>query len=253
MTPVGTFGPTIRADRLPSFVVGLSEPLVRWQMAFAWEQGRIPSIPGRQHANSFRIKNTFDQPVEVKVKLTAPDGWLVEPAEIKLRLAAGAERRQALAIALPRDALSGCQTVYADFEVRAERPYSFRLDRRLEVGMGDLTLDGLASLSPQGELEVRQTLANKGKRPVSFRCELLAPNRCRQASQIIDLQGSPDVRTYRLPNGRELLGKTLWLRAEEVDGERVLNCEIDRRPVTTAFRTLLRLLCLFLLPASESE
>ena len=195
-------------------------------MAFAWQQGRIPSIPGDGRPNSFLIKNTFDQPVEVKVRLTAPEGWLVEPSEMKLRLGAAAESRQALAITLPRDALSGCQTVHADFEVRAERLYRFRLDRRLEVGMGDLTLDGLVRLSPQGELEVRQTLANKGKRPVSLRCELLVPDRRREACQIIDLRGSPDVKTYRLPNGRELLGKTLWLRAEEVDGERVLNCKL---------------------------
>jgi hypothetical protein len=32
-----------------------------------------------------------------------------------------------------------------------------------------------------------------------------------------------DVKTYRLQNGKELLGKTLWLRAEEIDGRRVLN------------------------------
>lgn len=94
------------------------------------------------------------------------------------------------------------------------------------MGLGDVDLAATARINDRGELEVRQTVVNRGKTPVSFRCGLYAPDRCRQSSLVVGLVHGPDVQVYRLPNGRELLGKTLWVRAEEVDGPRVLNCRL---------------------------
>ena len=96
--------------------------------------------------------------------------------------------------------------------------------------MGDVDLEATARLNDRGELEVQQTMVNRGKTPVSFRCGLYAPDRCRQASVVIGLDRRGDVQVYRLPKGQELLGKTLWLRAEEVDGPRVLELPADRLP-----------------------
>jgi hypothetical protein len=42
-------------------------------------------------------------------------------------------------------------------------------------------------------------------------------------SQVVKLGQDRDQKSYRLPDGRELIGKTLWLRAEEVGGQRILN------------------------------
>ena len=81
----------------------------------------------------------------------------------------------------------------------------------MAVGLGDVAFDGRARFNDRGELEVQQTLVNEGKQPVSFRCQVLAPDRCRQASQVIDLRGEPSVQVYRFPHGWDLFGKSLWL------------------------------------------
>jgi hypothetical protein len=219
-------GQVIRVDCLPSFVTGVSAPLALWQVAVALAKQQIPSIPGRPYANNLRVKNTFADAVEANVKLTPPDGWRVEPKELRLRLAGGADSQQPLTMTLPPGVISGQQSLRLDFEIRADRTYSFHLKRPIDVGGGDVGLQGAVRLNERGQLEVRQTIVNQGKQPISFRCGLLAPDRRRQANEVIAAPGDPDVKVYLLPDGRELLGKTLWLRAEEVDGERVLNCKM---------------------------
>ena len=100
------------------------------------------------------------------------------------------------------------------------------VERPIAVGLGDVDLRAAARLNQRGELEVRQTMVNTGQKPADFRCELFAPGRCRQASEVIALGETPDEKFYRLPDGWKLLGKTLWLRAAEDRGERIPNCRL---------------------------
>jgi hypothetical protein len=39
-----------------------------------------------------------------------------------------------------------------------------------------------------------------------------------------------DLKTYRIYNGEELLGKSLFLRAEEINGTRILNLDVIAQP-----------------------
>ena len=66
-------------------------------------------------------------------------------------------------------------------------------------------------------------MVNRGEGPVSFRCQLSAPQRRRQRTQVIGLKPGRDDKLYRLADGEELIGQTLWLRAQEIGGPRVLN------------------------------
>ena len=66
-------------------------------------------------------------------------------------------------------------------------------------------------------------MVNHSPTLVDFKCLLYAPGRRRQRMQVFRLGGSPDVKIYRYPDGAQLLGAELWLRAEEVNGSRVLN------------------------------
>ena len=66
---------------------------------------------------------------------------------------------------------------------------------------------------------------------------MIAPDRCRQAALVLDLDCQPNVQVYSLPKGRQLLGKTLWLRAEEVDGPRVFNCRVSVSTAATAVQS----------------
>ncbi|MGA2034450.1 MAG: hypothetical protein ABSG68_19565 [Thermoguttaceae bacterium] len=213
----------ISVGRLPTFLLGLSEPLARWQVDCGLARDRIASIAGQSQQNSLRINNGFSCRVSGRVTVTGPAQWRIEPPESRFQLAPGAQAELPLEIALLPNALTGRQSLHLDFEIQADRAYRFRVHRSLEVGLGDVLLEAAARLNGQGQMEVRQRLVNHGQQEVSFRCTLLAPDRRAQTSQVVALMRGEDTKTYRLPDGEELLGKTLWLRAEEVDGPRVLN------------------------------
>jgi len=227
--PVGT-RPTeqdhrqvIRVGQLPSFVTGIHGPITRWRLDFALAENKIPSLSSRPQKNSLRLTNHFGRTVVGRVTLVAPEGWKLAPGQINFALAAGEQSEQGFEILLPPNASSGRQPIRADFEVEADRSYRFSVYRYIDVGSGDVYIETATRLNDQGELEVEQRLVNQGKDPVSFRCQLFAPNRRRLHTQVIGLRPGRDDQLYRLPDGQQLLGQTLWLRAEEIGGPRVLN------------------------------
>ncbi len=50
--------------------------------------------------------------------------------------------------------------------------------------------------------------------------------RRRLRTQIYDLGTGEDRKVYRLPRGSEIVGQTIWLRAEEIGGPRILNYRV---------------------------
>jgi hypothetical protein len=213
----------IEVGPLPTFVTGVDPKITRWRQEFSLAADRLPSMAGGGHVNSFRLKNTFGEGVSGNLHLIAPDLWELEPRRVEFRLARDGQLEQPFQIMLPYNATSGRHTLRVDFEVDADQTYRFSVYRRIDVGAGDVYIEVVTRLNDRKELEVEQHLINDALIPVSFRCHLFAPNRRRQKTQIIGLGHGRDVNTYRLPDGDQLIGKTLWLRAEQIDGARVLN------------------------------
>jgi hypothetical protein len=203
---------------VPTFVVGLNESIARWRMAFSFAQDHMPSIFNKRHKNSYTIENSFPDGAKVRVGLVMPDAWEISPDEVTLQLAEEERWTQPFEILLPCDAGSGRYPVRIDFEVQARQLHRFSAYRHMDVGLGDVLIHVTTQLNDRGELEVRQKLTNTTSAHVNFACALDVPGRRRQNTQVLGL-----ARGNRLDNGKELIGKTLWLRAEEMDGSRVLN------------------------------
>ncbi len=208
---------------LPTFITGINESIIRWNQSLAFEKTQLPSVFGVPHECSLVMKNFFGQGVGGQLRIQTPDVWKTYPRSINFKLAAGEEVRQPFTITLPFDATSGRQPVKIDVEVNADRHYHFTAYRYLDVGSDQVTINVTSHLNERGELEIEQRFTNRSDREVNFKCLLFAPQRRRQLSQVIRLGQDTDLKIYRLSNGRELVGKTLWLRAEETGGERILN------------------------------
>jgi hypothetical protein len=213
----------IEVGPLPTFVTGVDPRITRWRQSFALASDRIPSVAGGRYANSLRFTNSFGEGVFGRFELIVPDSWAANPKETRFRLVREEELRQDFQSVLPPRATSGRHPVRADFELEGSGTHRFSVYRHVDVGSGDVYVEVVTRLNDQGELEVEQFLVNDTDEPVSFRCQLTAPNRRRQKTQIIGLRQGRDVRTYRLPNGKELLGKPLLLEAEQIGSPRVLN------------------------------
>ncbi len=208
---------------IPSFITGASEPIVRWNMAVAFEKTQLPSIFGTPHENHLVVKNFFPQGTAVQVRMHTPEAWQTSPRVMNLKLAADEQVREPLTIRLPVDATNGRYPIKIDFNVTADRDYQFSVYRELDVGLGDVVIEMSSHLNAQGDLEVEQIVTNKTDALLSFKCSLYAPDRRRLVSQITRLGQQRDIKRYRLPDGKSLIGKTISLRAEEVGGERTFN------------------------------
>ena len=213
----------IEVGPLPVFLTGINKQITRWRQDFSLETDRIPSIAGSRHRIGFRMKNHYDDGVSGRLEMAADLGKL-EPDQFDFRLELpDQEFERGFWITLPFEVASGRHPVRVDMEVNSEVRDRFSIYRHMDVGAGDVYVKLITRLDERGELQVEQQLVNDTEDPVSFQCHLRAPDRRRQKTQIIGLSRGQDVYTYRFLEGAELIGKTLWLRAKEIGGTRILN------------------------------
>jgi hypothetical protein len=219
-------GQSFLVDPWPRFVHGVSIPIARWRQEAKIAITRLPSVYGVSHQNRLHWQNTFDRAVSGEVAIVTKPGWRVIPDRFQFHLTPGEKAEREFVITLPFDAEAGPQPVRLDYRVGTDRVNQFSSYHFIEVGLGDVYVEVTTQLDESGDLVVHQVLVNDTTQPVSFRCELFVPDRRRQFSLIQGQGPGRNVQTYRFPRGEELLGKTLWLRAEEIGGTRVLNYRI---------------------------
>jgi hypothetical protein len=215
--PVGT---------LPTFITGLNETIARWKMAVAFESMRVESIFNREQTIHLRLRNFLPKGVSGELRLAAPEGWKLETASHHFKLAAEEEIRLPIRIVLLAEASSGPQPLRLDFNLAADRNYQFNVQRTLQLGLNDVSLEMSSHLRDDGMLEITPQLTNFTNRPISFQCVLFPPDRRREAQQLMANPNGQSSLVFLLPHGEQLLGKKIVLRAVEVGGGRVLNYTI---------------------------
>ena len=216
----------LEVGSLPKFVIGLNPHVAKWRMQARLSESRIPSIMGYEHPNHLSITNSFEQGVGGSVELVAPAGWQVLPRKLSFKLSAGERARRPFQVVLPFDANSGAETFRADFDFSADRPYRFSIYRDVRVGDQDIELELHTHINEKGQLVVEQRMINHSPDFADFKCLLYAQGRRTQKIQVYRLGNNHDLQTYLFPEGQQLVGTKLWLRAEELGGTRVLNHRI---------------------------
>lgn len=213
----------IRVGPLPSFVTGLNPAIARWRLSFKFDNDRISSVVGRPQTISYQVSNSFPQGVSGQVRLDTPEVWGPPPAPLRFKLAATEPLSTSFSVTLRGDASSGRQNIRINFDVAADQRYQFSVYRTMDVGLGNISIELSAHVNRDNELVVQQRMINQSEQFVSFNCYLFAPNRRRLRHQVFELGRGTDKRIFVLPRGDQLKGKMIWLRAEEIGGDRVLN------------------------------
>ena len=154
-----------------------------------------------------------------------PPGWEIDPPQWTLQAGAGEKFKLPLLLTFPPNAALGELRTSVDFEVAADRPYKFSMFLPYRLGVGDVDLTVISRRTPDGRLEVEQHINNNTDPPevLEFNCSLFIPGQVRQRHFVTRLGLGEDKRFYVVPNADALRGKEMWLRAEQVNGRRVLN------------------------------
>lgn len=215
---------TVRVGPDPVIVRGCSAAILRWKLSTRFDAANFASLTGAQQ-QTILGKNTFRQGVSGKVTLRVPPGWGVQPRSWQLRAAADEELRFPMRITVPNNASQGEVPVTIEFQIAADRTYTFRVHRVFRVVMGDVAISVVDRKLNDGRLEILQVITNntQPEQILNFRTTLLAPGVRRQRRSVTKLRRGKDRKLYYLLDAEAVRGKELWIRAEQVGGKRVLN------------------------------
>lgn len=216
-------GHVLNVGPMPLFATGLDAGLAASMLSISLARDKLPSVFGVPHENALRFTNHSNRPLMGSVRLVLPDDWKAQPESFDFNLAAGDEAQLPFEVVFPLNASNGLMHAYLEFDVTTDTRHRFTVVRELELGLGDLEIELSSRLIEGGTLEVEQRFINRSSGPVSFRCYLLAPNRRRMRTNVLRLPPGENIQVYRFRSGEELVGRTLWLHAEELDGNRTLN------------------------------
>jgi hypothetical protein len=218
-TPEGTkfdVGPS------PVVVTGIHRRTAAWEQAFQLQPTELKEIFGLPQPTSIVVRNTFDGPVQGKITVRGPRDWTLRPDTFDVSLGVGQEVKLPLEITLPPGVETRTTIFRIDHDIAADVRRQFAVFREVQIGDGEVILEVDTRLVGD-VLEVEQRLVNNSGKSVSFKFNLFAPDQRRMRAQVNDLPPGIDVQVYRIPNGRSLKGRTLWIRAEEIGGTRVLS------------------------------
>jgi hypothetical protein len=213
----------VEATPLPTFLIGLSEAVARWQVALAFDRPSLESVFGRDQVLHITCASGINQGISGSLTLSAPNSWIFDRAPRRFKLAEGEDLKHPLRIVLQQDANSGPQKLWIDVDMTADRNYRFRVYRTLQLGLDDVKIEMTTRLREDGNLIVEQHLTNLTDGFMSFQSVLFPPGRRRETRQVMNLGRGKNTVTFMLPHGEELIGQKLWLRAEEIGGSRILN------------------------------
>jgi hypothetical protein len=216
----------IKVTRLPTFITGVDPQIAQWRMQFQFDQDRVASVFGQEQTLSYSFTNTFDQGVGGNVTLHIPELWEASQHTAAFKLSANERHRRGFHVTLQPSVSSGEQAIRVDFQFTASRDYKFSIYRTLTVGLGDISVELTSRLDEKGNLIIEQQLTNTTNEFVSFNCNLTTGTRRRERHQIFNRGRGTTTIQFVYPDGEKLLGETMWLRVEEIDGPRILNHQI---------------------------
>ncbi|MBS0211164.1 MAG: hypothetical protein JSS27_19640 [Planctomycetes bacterium] len=198
------------------FVVGLNLPIARWRMLAQTQLPRLATQFGVRQRDAVVVQNTFDRRVSGVLKLHAPAGWIVQPANLNVQLDPGQTAEFPIDWLLPLACDTGRQFCRMECVLSADGVYNFDAWLPLSVGDDMIEQTVIYRHGPAGELIVDQRLQNLGDQPRMFRCYCDAPNQRRQRNTVVVPAGASATATYKFDDAGQLKGQTIWLRAEDV-------------------------------------
>ncbi len=207
----------------PIFITGMSEHLARWRIATNFKSKRLESIFGREQKLVLQLRNPFPQSVAGEVTLHAPQTWDYPKQPQRFRVAEGENFELEIPVSLSLDASGGAHQVRLDFDLHAEQRFNFTLFRTVYVGLEDVTVEAQTRLLDDDSLQLELSIHNQTPSPVSFNFTFFPPGRRRETKQLVNLPPGRTTTRIVFPNGADMVGQRVHMRAEELGGPRVFN------------------------------
>lgn len=211
----------------PIFVHGVDLNIVRFHQEFELQLKNMDNALSLAQTIPVSMANTFPQNAVGKVSVVSPSLLNGERSENPLQLASGVQQLKSLPVFIRNDASAGSHRLRFDFDLTADKPYSFSIYRNMVLGMGDMELIWDTTLREDDWLELRVEIRNNTEDSVAFDCKLFPLGRPYQRFRLDESKPGSTVQELRIKLNQVERGSEAWLRCEQVGSGRVLNYRIQ--------------------------
>ncbi|QDS90890.1 hypothetical protein EC9_51080 [Rosistilla ulvae] len=213
--PVGT---------LPTFLTNIHPAIAKFRLAADLQPTRLESLPGRRQTLHLRLKNTFESAINGRYTLQTPVTWEGQQQPTTVNIANNATVDASVDVALRSNAAIGRERVRFDFLIDVEKRFRFSIWRDLDVGPEDIQIEPSIRFDPSGALIVNVNLINLSDHQQDYNCYMLTQSQTRrhQRHQLTVGPQQQVAKDFVWENGKELLGTTMTLQAEDRNSKRVL-------------------------------
>ncbi|WP_417744550.1 hypothetical protein [Rosistilla oblonga] len=214
----------IQIGTLPTFLIAINPAIAEFRLAADLHPTRLESLPGRRQTLHMRLKNTFESTITGRFTLQPPITWETQQQPTTVNLGESATADATVDVALRSNAAIGRERVRFDFLVDAEKRHRFSIWRDLDVGPEDIQIDPSIRFDPSGSLIVTVNLINLSDRQQDYNCYMLTQSQTRrhQRNQLSVGPQQQVAKDFVWANGKELLGTTMTLQAQDRNSKRVL-------------------------------
>jgi len=213
----------VDTNRLPKFLVGIDPALAEFRMSVELDRKRIDSLLGQEQTIEVQYKNPIGQSLVGMISVGAPPAWTIQPDEKEWNLNPLEKGQTEFTVVLGNNATIGQFELPIVIDFASVPPTSIRVYRNLDVGPEGFDLVVTTRLLG-GPLRVKIEMTNKTRRSANFDCLLFAGvDRQYERRVLVVGPGETAERNIDWPDGGELVGKRLLLRAIEQGGARVIN------------------------------
>ncbi|MGB7324576.1 MAG: hypothetical protein WBD31_06875 [Rubripirellula sp.] len=213
---------------VPIFIVGADPSLLLFRMSVALQPTQLDSLLGLVQPLSVKFTNPTRESMVGTVRVLTPPSWKITNPIRNWETLSGRSTSEPFEVVLSNVAKIGTYDVPLQFELETVPPKLITVHRSLVVGPEGLDIKILTRLLRGNELRVQIEITNRSSRSQSYDCLLFPPPGRQYQRRFVTIEpGETTRREIFWPNGGELVGKRMLLRAVEQDGSRVLNYPID--------------------------
>jgi len=213
----------VEVDPLPKFIVGIDPALAEFRMSVDLDRDRIDALLSLKQRVGIRYTNPVSQSLLGTLSLEAPPAWTIDPAEQNWDLSPNKSGASDVNIVLGNNATIGRFELPIDFEFATVPPTTIRVYREIEIGPEGFDLVVITRLVGD-RARVKIQMTNHTARAANFDCLLFAGSDRQYERRILVVgPGETAERIVDWPDGRDLVGTQMLLRAIEQNGPRVIN------------------------------
>ncbi len=212
-------------DKWPIIIDGIDVRVAKWRMGVGLEEHRIDPLVGQTQEMKVRFANPLSVPVVGKVQVMAPF-LLASETTTGFEIEGNASDVISVPIQIRPDANTTAASVKLKFSIQGDKPVTFMVDQEMQVGTSDFEFEPRYEFAADNRLRLFIEVINHESNPLNFDCLLLIPDRARERTQIAGLKDRI-TKLIVLENASDLVGKTLWLRCEQIATNRILNYRIE--------------------------